>query len=292
MALASVGRYWEYPHAEMAITYEWFRSESADEGVDIVIAGDSTAARNIDPKQLAEGLAPESRGCNLGWPGNFPLAFERLTLPILKSSSKPPRVLVLSFSPLSFVDTPLAKEFEAGLLSSPICRRQEQGWLVTDVVYVARLRAALSWKQRWFMPVQEPAVPITGGFQPRDGTRDAKNVEVAQQRHQRMAEVSWAIDSRRFRVLQETADWARNQETVLYVVVPPRIEPGPERLLVEAEYLEKLRKAANELSFHILDLRDPANISREDYFDAGHLNRTGAEQFTNQLAEILFDLQR
>jgi len=127
-ALEPIGRYWEYPRSELAVTYEWFRSESeGSRGFDVVIAGDSTAARNIDPRLLASELGDELRACNLGWPANFPLAFKSLTLPILQSTTAPPARLILSFSPGGFVDSPIARQFEGGLLSSPICRREDQG---------------------------------------------------------------------------------------------------------------------------------------------------------------------
>lgn len=284
-ALDPVGRYWEYPRPELAVACEWFRAESADQAFDVVVAGDSTAARNIDAQRLAHELGGEARGCNLGWPADFPMAFQRLTLPVLKSAAMAPRVLVLSFSPLGFVETPIARQFEAGLLSSPICRRQTEGWLVSDAFRVARWRASLPWRQLWFKGQAKPLVPTAAGFQPLDGRKaDSDDVDRNQEI---LAGISWTIDENRFRVLRESAEMARDRGTLLYVVVPPRIEPGPERLTVEAEYVARLEQLADELEFHVLDLREPRTLGRDDFFDGGHLNREGAGRLTSRMAETI-----
>jgi len=285
-ALDPVGRYWEYPRAELAVTYEWFRSASLDKGLDVAVAGDSTAARNVDPQLLANGLEEGALGCNLGWPANFPMAFRSLTLPVLKSTAKAPAALVLSFSPLGFVESPLAQQFEAGLLSSPICRRQDQGWLVSDYVRVARWRAALPWKQLWFTGPERPMVPPAGGFQPLEGSQ-APDSDDDDRRQEALASVSWTIDEDRFGVLREAAEWSRDRGVSLYIVVPPRLDPGPERLTVEAEYLARLESLVDELGASVLDLREPGALTDEDFFDGGHLNRKGAERFTRHVADTI-----
>jgi hypothetical protein len=130
-------------------------------------------------------------------------------------------------------------------------------------------------------------VPEAGGFLPIDGSWQDADSDDEQRRAEVLSQVSWTVDENRFRVLRETAEWARDRGTTLYVIVPPRIDPGEERRSVETEYLAMLGSLSDELGVRVLDLREPGILARDHFRDAGHLNRSGADRFTKQLARIV-----
>jgi len=128
-------------------------------------------------------------------------------------------------------------------------------------------------------------VPEGAGFQPVDGTWNSNPLK----RREHQQDIAWSIDEDRFRVVRKTAEWAREQGTALFVVVPPRLEPSPQKIQLETEYLAKLTALGEELKFRVFDLREPEDLTREAFSDSGHLNRIGAEELTRRLAERIRD---
>ncbi|HTI52448.1 MAG TPA: hypothetical protein VL475_15900, partial [Planctomycetaceae bacterium] len=222
-ALRPVGRYWEYWSPTAATKFEWYRRQSeSGHPYDIVIVGDSTAANNLDPESIRDGAAGASRVYNLGWPANFPMAFEESTVPLFDQAPGRPALLLVSFNPQGFVTTPNVLRFEAGIRSSAVCKRIETGWVMGDVMHLARVRSALPlWKDRWLKGIRWDIPPKLEGFIPH-GTGDQALPDVATRSEG--AQPSLPLEDVRFEAFLKLARVAKTNGIQLVVLVPPRRE--------------------------------------------------------------------
>ena len=270
-ALAPIGGYWEYWTPRAAVKFERYRADLVRGVVPpVLVVGDSTAARDVDPEALSAALNI-GPAFNLAWPANFPLAFEYSTLPLLRNAVTPD-IVVVSFSPLAFFDSPTVRRFEESILSSPYTRRAAGERGVSDFVHLARLRAALPFRKSWWTGTGLPQ-PSDGGFMPLEGTTGAA---------EGIEEVG-AFGRDRFAVLQDLQGYSRRYGFQLMVVLPPRRDVSQVRRNSEAEYVERLRAAG----FQYLDFREAPFLSPEHFHDAGHLNRVGARIYSSRLGEAL-----
>jgi hypothetical protein len=88
----------------------------------------------------------------------------------------------------------------------------------------------------------------------------------------------------RVRVMEELAALARDRGIRLIVILPPRLDPRPSRVRLEAAYLAQLRTLDDVT---VLDYRDLPFLWRRHFFDNGHLNRAGARLLSARLAADL-----
>jgi hypothetical protein len=275
-AIAPIGDYWEYWSPQAAAKFEKYRSDiSRGKAPDILIVGDSTGARDIDPAVLVESGAADS-AFNLAWPANFPLAFEQSTSPLLRNEVVP-KLVIVSFSPTAFFGTPRVIRFEESILASAYCRRLQGERQASDVFYLARLRPALPFFRSWWTGKKLPQ-PASAGFMPLTGSSTTPDVE----------EEAHGFGDDRFAVVAALRDAAQRRGFDLLVIVPPRTRSSELRRAVEATYVSRL--AANGIRY--LDFRDAQFLSPRDFYDQGHLNREGARSFSEHIRDALPEVRQ
>jgi hypothetical protein len=285
-ALKPVGRYWEYWSPAAATKFEWFRRQ-AESGnpYDIVIVGDSTAANNLDPASIRNAVAGAPTVYNLGWPANFPLAFEESTVPLFDRLPGPPALLLVSFNPQGFVTTPNVLRFEAGIRSSALCKRIETGWVMGDILNLARVRSALPlWKDRWLREISWDAPPKDEGFIPHGGKNAVHSDATADSTGD---QPPLPLESARFEAILKMARVAKANGIELVVLVPPRREVSAAHEKLVDEYVDRLKDASPDMGFRMIDGRNSGLVAADDFSDAVHLNVAGARRFSQAIGARL-----
>jgi hypothetical protein len=270
LAIAPIGAYWEYWTPGAAAKFEQYRAD-VRKGTppDLLIVGDSSAARDLDPRTLG-AAAGNNSVFNLGWPANFPLAFRKSTLPLLRGATGPATVVV-SFSPTGFVDSPRVRRFEESIIESHYADRD--GRSAANLFYLARVRPALPFLRSWWTGRGLP-ISADRGFMPLDGM-DQENAED-------FAE-SGPFDAARFAVIEELFQTARDYGFQAIVLIPPRLDQAPSWRAAEQTYRTKLQGGA----YPFLDYANEPRLQRDHFYDAGHLNRQGAQVFSAYVGEAL-----
>lgn len=275
-ALKPVGSLWEYWNPDAAVKFQWYRnvSESNSDDTlqrmpDVLIVGDSTAARSFDPSELQSPIEAAYDSYNLGWPANFPLAFEYSTTPLLRDGRSVPRIVVVSFSPGAFVENETTRRFEANILQSAYCRRQREGSLIQDFFWLTRIRPALEWRELWFTGNQ-PEVPPGRGFQPVVGHEDLSKPD----QRRKGKELSEA----RLDVLRELVALASERDFQLVIVIPPMedLDSIPEA----AEYQRAIEKICNTENCQVVDCSHVEGLTSRHFWNNTHLNQEGAIFFS------------
>jgi hypothetical protein len=293
LLLANQDRSWEYWDASAADKFEGYRREAlAGAPPDVLVVGDSSAARDIDPGALLSGLPAGMRAYNLGWPANFPVAFRCTTLPLLAAGYAAPKLVVASLSVKSFVDDPRGLRLEEGVLSSYFCRRQNGELSLSDRIYLTRLRHFLSFLfplrpeeilADGFMPLREPKKAAGAARAPREpaGRQPAAAAEAQTE------EGALGLAPERLEVIYELGRLARARGFALIVVIPPRwgLAAGSPLDRLTADYREALEEAAGELGFTVLDMSRAPFLSEEHFYDGGHLLAEGAAVFSKEIAK-------
>lgn len=283
VALAPLDSLWEYWSPPAAQKFEWYRRHSQELAgsrsghVDVLLCGDSTAARDLNPEVFRD-VGSTGLVYNLGWPANFAGAFRHTTVPLLRDAARVPRVVVVSFAPGGFCRSPTVERFEASILSSPYCRRARAGWLLQDYVWLTRIRAALPYRSRWFREKTLEPPPDWGfmGLDGQDGGRnDLPNGGFG------------TAEKDRLSVLDELARMSKERGFQLVVLIPPQHGNRPGE--VEG-YMEALNRISKLPTCDVIDCRHPAgaNLQTQDFWNANHLNSSGAEKFSTWLATELF----
>lgn len=268
-AVAPIGSYWEYWTPQAAAKFEGYRAMLRTGRVPrLVIVGDSTAARDIDPAAL--GTHGNGDAYNLAWPANFPMAFQRSTLPLLQSGPTP-HVVIVSFSPSAFTGTGQVKRFEASILSSAYADPGQHR--IARLSYLARLRAALPFRRSWWTGRGLPR-PALEGFMPLEGIDPAPASGADDGGH---------FERARFSVVDELIATARARGFDVIVVIPPRLDPSPDRQAVEEDYVRALRAKR----YPYVDFREAPFLQRVDFHDASHLNDVGARIYSKELGEAI-----
>ncbi len=286
-ALMPVGALWEYWNPDAALKFQWYRNasepaanDSAGPMPDVLVVGDSTAARNFDPAALKSPNGPGVEAFNLGWPANFPLAFEYSTIPLLRDGQAVPRVVVVSFSPSAFVDSETTSRFESTILQSAYCRRQREGSLLQDFVWLTRIRPALEWRGLWFTGKQ-PAPPANNGFQPLEGHENRSEPDRSREARQ--------LTEARLDVLRDLVTLASERDFQLVIVIPPieNVDTIPEA----GAYRRAVEMICNTRNCHVVDCSDVEGLTSEHFWNNTHLNRDGAEVFSHWFSKnVLSDL--
>lgn len=278
IALRPTGDYWEYWNKESADKFLWYRHKnSASTAADIVIIGDSTAARDFIPSEFSQACNGKT-AFNLGWPANFPLAMEQTTLPLLDLPYRAPDTVICSISPKAFTGHPLNRAFETPILASAFARHQRGETLVSDYVYLTRLYSAREFASGWFSgeglfepPKDGGAMPLKG--QEESGHRPATKGDLFDKT---------GFERKRLEVIDRLAEIARYRNFQLVFVIPPRT--FEHRSELEEKFIGILSEKAADYGFQVWDVRRLPPLEAKHFFDPGHLNRTGAELYSQTLA--------
>lgn len=247
----------------------------------LVVVGDSTAARDLDPAILARELGVAGGGYSLAWPANYPLAMTCTTLPLLEAKGFSPAVLVYSASPLSFVSSPEVARSEEGILSSPVCRRRLGPPSLLGGVYLPRVLPAWEQRESWWGRRDLQAAPQLAGFMPLDGISPGR--PPMQGTAEGWEQVEVAFEPRRLEVVWQLARRARSLGAALVVVVPPIAQRAPRIEAIRVRYCQELERRRRELGFIVLAY-DSDSVPLADYWDWFHLHRQGAEAFSARVA--------
>jgi len=219
VALTPIGRYWEYWKPRAAAKFEWYRTRAERGGVpEVLFVGDSVAAHDFAPEVCRRAMPEGTAAYNLAFPGNFPEAFRPSTLRLLEAPHHVPRLVVFATDPLAFAGGPTTERFEAAILASPYCRRQNGDWLAADYVFLARVPPAMPYRASWFNGEGLDAPPPEAGFQALRGTYSPESRKEEKEAYRR------SLDPKRVAVIEELADVARRRGFPLLVVVTPRID--------------------------------------------------------------------
>lgn len=285
-ALAPLGALADYWEPDAAQTFEGYaRLGESGHVPAVVVAGDSTAARDLDPVVLARVLAPDGTGYSLAWPANFPRAMACTTLPLLCGSTPPPRHVVLSFSPRAFLDTPEVERLEAQILASPVCRRRAGGPPPSDWIALARLWRSLDLLRLGRRETVPSAAGATGGFRPLAGVSTAPRpplgdpagweripVLLSPQRVEALLVVTRSLTARGARVA---------------VVVPPLLAREAELVATTRALVRALEAESARSGLVLLDYAAGPSPAETLFWDRFHLNAEGARQFSLQVAADL-----
>jgi hypothetical protein len=269
----------EYWSPEAAAKFETYR-ERAESGraPAVLVVGDSTAVRDFDPAAIAETSGGDAY--NLAWPGNFPLAFRCTTIPLLAGAASVPRVVVAAFTPNGFTETERVRRFEAGILTSDVCRRSAGEAIPSDFVRLTKLGRVLGAR---FAPRDAVGEMTESGFMPLEG-RSPKRTR-REERGGEEAEAR-AVRAERFEVVRRLGRLARERGFTLLVVIPP-IEQEDRAGSAYFEYKRELERAAAEYGFTALDWRHLDGYGRESFYDSVHLNAEAARRLSRELGAVV-----
>lgn len=278
--VGNVGRRWEYWDKIAAVKFEDYRTRvSSNNGPDIVVIGDSTAARDLDPRSMATDHLSGKDIYNLAWPANFPLAFRTTTLPLLREPYQAPRIVLASFTPGSFTDNPRVNEFEQEILKSTYCQHLLGNYSFADNFFLPRLRNAMPFIHDSFKPNEEfNELRKNRGFMPSEAVVKEYRTPDSGSRAPQIVPI-------RFDVLIELAELSRQRKFELYILIPP-VSPAlaPSTADLYQKYLALLEPAQQKYGFTILDKRHSDFLTDEHFTDGIHLTRAGAELFSSTLA--------
>lgn len=272
--------YYKYWEDEPGFRFEAYRQQILQgETPEVVIIGDSTARYGIDSPTLRANLSAAIDMYNLSSPANFPMACHCTTLPLLQEPYKPPKLVIAMFSPNGFVAT---AAYETLILNSPICRKVTSPfsyhrelrllWLMRMSPYlknpeVVDKKLRQVWEERGFTPLTEATAqqPIT---HPGPAKPSASAAE---------------IEAEKLQVIRDLALLARNRNFKLVLVVPPLMN----RDRMVEELVGRIGQLQDESGFLLLDFSASAFLSARHFFDNTHLNKDGAEIFSEQLGRTL-----
>jgi hypothetical protein len=280
VVLKDVGRRWEYWHPVAATKFEFVRT-AAEQGHSLrtLVVGDSTGMADLDPRVLERELGPAS--WNAAWSGNFPLAFEETTLPLLADTRLRVDWIIASFIPAGFAGTDTPTSSEAGLLASTYVQKRSVRQ-TGDHVHLARLRSAWPLLLNDLLGRKEAASVTRFGFAANQRTATAEMIaeEPAQP-------PVTSLNDRRLRVLKALVDVAQQRHSRLLVVIPPSLTTSPARVSVARLLRETLALEQAQGRLHFIDLLQPGFLEMTDFADVNHLNGHGAEALTMAVATAI-----
>lgn len=285
-----------------ASQFEHYRREAiVGRTPDVLIVGDSTGARGLDPEALATNMPAGTKVYNLATPANFATAFRYSTLPLLKSPYAPPRLLVVSLSPFAFTNYDAVRELEDQILNSPRCRRER---LTTDLTAYLYLPRSLHLAELRSQNPDDSAEVALNGFHPLDGFEGNQPVIVKHPiRSDVQVSLAWKqpeadsnlakqgtyLNADRLRLVADVVNVAHDRGFGVVFLSPCTLnlclygESSPEG----NEYVREVLKFGNQPHVHVLDCADLPLLELEDYFDAAHLNRIGAKKFSTQISPLI-----
>lgn len=282
-ALASLGALADYWEPDAAQTYEGYaRLGESGQVPAVVVVGDSTAARDLDPLALAHVLVPDGTGYSLAWPANFPRALACTTLPLLCGSAPPPRYVVLSFSPRAFLDSPEVERLEAQILASPVCRRRAGSPPASDRIALSRLWRSLDLLGLDRRGTASSAAGATGGFRPLAGVSTAPRPPLGDPTGWERIPVT--LSSQRLEALRALTRNLTARGARVAVVVPPLLAREAELVATTRALVRALEAESARSGLVLLDYAASPPPDDSLFWDRFHLNAEGARQFSLQVA--------
>lgn len=248
----------------------------------LVVVGDSTAARNLNPTILAAELHVSRGGFGLAWPANFPMALECTTLPLLRSGALAPSILVYSASPASFIGTPDVTRFEESILSSPICRQRLGNATLVSHLDLPRILAVWDHRGYWWTGKGLRQAPPLSGFMPLPVK--SGEVEPLKSNTSGWEQVPVELDLKRLGMLWQLAREARGHGSLLVIVVPPIALQSPRIKALAVSYRKMLEYHREELGYEYLSYGEEDLPQASDFSGGYHLNRQGADRFSLRVA--------
>jgi hypothetical protein len=280
VALGTVGRRWEYWHPVAATKFEFVR-KAIEQGrpIKTLVVGDSTGAADFNPAMIEQELG--ARAWNVAWSGNFPLAFEQTTLPLLTDSRLDVDYVIASFIPAGFASSDNPTSSEAGLLGSTYIRIRDTT-LTGQYVFLARLRSAWPFLLNGIHGRREPESVRRFGYAGTTGR--ATQAMVAEEPNQPPIA---ALNARRVGVLRQFADALRKRGVPLVVVIPPSLTNSAARLRAAALLNEVLMEEEAKGGVRRLDMMRPSFLDMNAFADVNHLNTGGAALYSTHVARIV-----
>lgn len=283
--LNGLDRHWMYWSPTAAVKFEAYRSRlEAGNAPDVLVIGDSTAARNIDPAHIADAVPKLATSMSVGLPGYVLKAMERDFLPLLEQGESVPKVAVVSFLPLSCTEHHAILENEKQIFASRYFREIEGEHFVGDYFYLARLldsRSLIRQSLRKKGPGQE--LPANGFMPLRGRSPDWDLFAVGPDE----GPPELSISEERFSILKKLADICRARNIRLVFAVPPTLDNRLFSKELAQMYADRLRTLATEDGVHTFDGRTLSTLEEKHYWDPLHLNRDGAQLFGDWLAEAM-----
>ena len=287
--MAPVGEdLWTYGYGADPVPFEWYRVLSEDNRTPtVLVIGDSTAARNVDPATVAEAAAVDSV-YSLAYPGNFPRALRSNTVALLDSGNTPEIVILFQW-PGSLRDDPRVDQIEAGAVAPILEARSSGRFLISDLLYVTRIFPARRYLlDHWLRGKTLIRPPDGNGFVPLQRPAEARS--------QTPPEAPAPADSGPFSdmrrgVIRELVALAKEHDFLLVAVVGP-FRSGDRYLLANRhlEWLREQERAACDNLF-VMDLRQMPGIGPALFKDNHHLYADGAEAFSAALGKRIANLQ-
>lgn len=287
--LAPVGEnLWTYGSGTDPSRFEWFRVLSEeDRSPTVLVIGDSTGARNVDPVTLAEAASIDSV-YSLAYPGNFPRALRSNTLPLLDTSNTP-EIVVLFQWPGSLRDDPRVDQIEAGAVSPILEARSSGRFLVSELLYVTRLFPARRYVlDHWLRGKTLIHPPDSNGFVPLQRPAEA--------RRQTADTAPAPADSGPFSetrrgVIRELVALAIEHDFLLVTIVGP-FRSG-NRYQLANRHLEWLhdQERASCSNLLVMDLRQMPGIGPDLFKDNHHLYEDGALAFSAALGRRIASIR-
>jgi hypothetical protein len=273
---------WEYWSEDAFFSFsEFHKLESKGMRQEVVVCGDSTGYHDIDINELANLTGRVGKTWNLSSPGNFPLAFRVSTLPLLRrtaESDPQERTIVISFIPAGLVpdfETPSEKS----IISAAACADRDPIVEIRRMFSLLRLRLCLKYL---IAPIGSPTEILNhrGGEVLIGKKREIKTVRSDGE------PVSSLLNPARTGVLRDLLSLLNQAKWHAVIVIPPSNETELRRLNTVAyrSFLSDLRK---DFDFTLLDFFESGIFKDDDFFDANHLNESGATKLTRELAKAL-----
>jgi hypothetical protein len=155
LGMAPLGSSWTYWSLAAAAKYEYYQQVALHSAPELVVIGDSTAARDISPEVLKEKLGAKVTAYNLAWPSNYPGALPCTTFPLLSLPYHSPKVVIVSLHANGFTNSPKALRLEANITSSPYCKMKKRAPEEKRIVFLEQL-AALAAENNFRLVVVNP----------------------------------------------------------------------------------------------------------------------------------------
>jgi len=280
MLLRDVGRRWEYWQPVAATKFEFVRT-AAEQGQTLrtLVVGDSTGMSDLDPRVLERELGP--RSWNAAWNGNFPLAFEETTLPLLADRRLRVDWIVASFIPAGFAGSDRPTSSEAGLLASTYVQKRTTTQ-TGDYVYLARFKSAWPFLLNDLLGHKEAPSVTRFGYAPNQNHATAEMITSEPSQPPVVA-----LNQRRLQVLKSLVTIAAGRHSRLLIVMPPSLTTSPGRLSIARLLRAELAAETQGSPVRFLDLTQAQFLELGDFGDVNHLNARGAAELTTEVARAI-----
>ncbi len=270
---------WAYWSPEAGANLAAFQAHMAKhKRLSILICGDSTAQSNFHPEAFTSAGLTFDALWNIGTPGAFVEAFGWTIWPLVEQTHGRPEVLVVSFLPSAFGDSPAIRHLEERILTSPAGRMARGKFHLGAYLALARVWPTLRvWKAE--REGKLAAIVQKHGFQLRERTVDLAHEPPA-------ISQDGPLQEERLRVLERLAAWAQDHGVELVIVLPPQLAHNASSKRAEDEYRKYLLQLQRRVRFVLFDASH-LRWSADQFADRSHLNDRGARCLSSLLVTNL-----